>query len=154
MLSNLGYTHILVEIGGEIRTGKSRVGHKEWRIGVAQPDSSLSYRSLYAVIGITEMSMATSGDYRNFFIKDGKRYSHIIDPRKGHPVQTGVVSATVIGPNCMTADALATALPVIGAKPGVNLIESLEGYEALIIKKTKKGKLREYRTGGFGQFIK
>ena len=92
--------------------------------------------------------MATSGDYRIFVEIDGRTYSHIIDPRSGYPVSHGVVSATVVAPNCTLADGLATALMVMDAGGGVALLNRLEGVEGLIIKRSPDGALVDYWSNG------
>ena len=83
--------------------------------------------------------MATSGNYRNFYEHEGIQYSHIIDPRTGMSLQTDIVSVTVVGPNCMDSDALATALNVMSVEEGKALIESLNGFEALWRTKNEDG---------------
>ena len=141
LLQKKGYSSLLVEIGGEVRVGESRNG-KRWKIAVEKPNYE-GEREIHRVLELEGLAMATSGDYRNFFEEDGKRYSHILDPRTGFPVEKDVVSATVVGPNCMMVDALATTMLVLGAQAGLELVESLPGYEALLItekdERTTKG---------------
>ena len=131
-LQSNGMNNIMVEIGGEVRTkGKNRK-NEPWMIAVETPDlESTGSKTISWAISLENKAMATSGDYRNYYEIDGIRYSHEIDPRTGYPSQTGVASATVIASNCMDADALATALIIMGAKSGLQLIEKLDGVEAV-----------------------
>ncbi len=132
LLENNGYTSYMVEIGGEICTGRRKPSGQLWQIGIEQPEYG-DRRQLYRIVQLEKQAMATSGDYRNYFIYQGRRYSHIIDPRKGSPANKKIASATVIGPQAMTADALATSLLIMTLEQGRQLIESLPQYEALWI---------------------
>ena len=113
-LSGQGVNRYLVEVGGEMRmAGLSHRGDA-WHIAIEQPESAV--REVAAAISVTDAAVATSGDYRNYFELEGKRYSHSIDPRTGYPVAHDLVSVTVIHPAAMMADAWATALTVLGAE--------------------------------------
>jgi len=117
-LSESGYTNHMVEIGGEIRV-KGFKGPKtklNWKIAIEVPNSK--EREEGRVLELSDVAMATSGDYRNFFTVDGKRYSHTIDPRTGGPITHNLTSVTVLYDNCMDADAYATALMVMGEVNG------------------------------------
>lgn len=133
LLEDLKYTDILVEIGGEVRClGRNKDG-EQWRIGIDKPVLDIiPGTELQAVISLDNKALATSGDYRNYFEYEGELYSHMIDPTTGYPTTNDIASASVTAPTCMTADALATALMVMGEK-GLELIESLENIEALLI---------------------
>ncbi len=126
-----GLNRFMVEIGGEVRTiGKNNKG-KLWRIGIDTPTAgSMPGEDIYAITSLKDQAMATSGNYRNFYEFEGALYSHIVDPRTGAALQSNIASVTVIGPNCMDADALATALNVMTVDEGKTLVESLEGFEA------------------------
>ena len=115
-------TNHLVEIGGEIRVAGSKQVDEPWQIGIESPVSSA--RDLQKVLPLKDMGMATSGDYRNYFSEDGKRYSHIIDPATGAPIEHNLASVTVLHPSAAQADALATALLVLGAERGLEFAES------------------------------
>lgn len=111
----------LVEVGGELRSHGSKPDGTAWRIALEQPspgDFNPKNISAPVVIALDGMAMATSGDYRHFFDEDGQRYSHTIDPRSGRPVSHGLASVTVLHRECMHADALATALTVLGPEKG------------------------------------
>jgi thiamine biosynthesis lipoprotein len=116
LLERKGVTNYMVEIGGEVATKGISPSRMPWRIGVSKPtDDSLGHDSeLQTVLNVTDRAMATSGNYRNFYYKGGRKYAHTIDPRTGYPVQHNILSATVLADNCATADAYATAFMVLG----------------------------------------
>ena len=123
----------LVEIGGELRSFGDAPGKKAWRVGINDPNPEASATSIYKVVELKNKSLATSGTYRHFFDKNGKRYSHILDPRTGYPVIHNVVSVSVIADDCTIADGLATALLVMGVADGLKLVDSLPGVEAMFL---------------------
>ena len=148
-LASQKYQHFMVEIGGEVRTkGKNNKG-KFWRIGIDKPVlNSIPGNQIYAIAELNNNAMATSGNYRNYYEFDGLQYSHIIDPRTGVALQSDIASVTVTGPNCMDADALATALNVMTVDDGIDLVESLDGVEALWIIKNQDGTMKSVKTSG------
>lgn len=111
-----GIENFMVEIGGEIVTSGINDKRLPWKIGVTKPvDDSLSTnQEMQTVLNVTNKAMATSGNYRNFYYKDGKKYAHTIDPKTGNPVQHNILSATVLADDCASADAYATAFMVMG----------------------------------------
>ncbi len=129
-LATQGIDNYLVEIGGELRLqgGNGQVPY--WRIAVEKPDPR--GRLVERVLAVTDCGVATSGDYRNFFVKDGQRYSHIIDPRTGYPIAHRLGSVTVIADNALLADGRATALLALGPEAGLELAEQ-QGWAALFI---------------------
>lgn len=148
-LSALGHENILVEIGGEIRC-QGLNHHKEyWKVGIDKPIlETLPGTELQAIINIDNSALATSGDYRNYFIYDDKIYSHTVDPKTGYPIENGIASASVIAPNCMMADALATALMVMGIE-GMVLIENIKQVEALLIERKNGDEFRLLKSSGW-----
>jgi FAD:protein FMN transferase len=128
LLENRGLTNYLVEIGGEIRTSGFKGSKKRWIVGIERPTAG--ERIIQQVIAIGDYSMATSGDYRNYFEKNGKRFSHLIDPQSGKPINHKLASVSVIHRSCMTADAYATAFMVLGPAKAyqVALDEKLAAY--------------------------
>ena len=104
----------MVEIGGEVRTKGLNENKENWRIGISSPLSN----SLQKVISLTDISVATSGDYLNYFEKNGVRYSHLIDVKTGRPIKHNLASVTVLHSNCSTADAIATAINIMGQEIG------------------------------------
>lgn len=116
LLDRRGVTNYMVEIGGEVVTRGISPKRLPWKIGVTKPvDDSLSVSGeLQTVLNVTDLAMATSGNYRNFYYRDGKKYAHTIDPKTGYPVQHSILSATVLTRDCATADAYATSFMVMG----------------------------------------
>jgi thiamine biosynthesis lipoprotein len=144
-----GHEDFLVEIGGEVFASGTRRDGGPWRVGINRPDPGAGPGELYKVVPLTGRGLATSGDYRSYIIEDGRRRSHVIDPLTGKPVTNGVVSVSVLAPTCMLADGLATAVMVMGAREGLELIESLEGVEGLIVVERRGGFLEEHVSSGF-----
>ena len=144
-----GFQHYLVEIGGEVfASGYSKDG-KLWRIGINRPQEDAAFDEVYKAVNLYNRAFATSGDYRNFFEVDGVRYSHVIDPRTGYPVSNGVVSVSITADNCTLADGLATAVMVMGAEKGLDLINRLERVEGMIITEKPDGRLDVNLSKGF-----
>jgi thiamine biosynthesis lipoprotein len=115
-LQSRGIENYLVEIGGEICVkGKSKTG-KDWRVGIDSPfdGNMMPGENLQTILEISNEALATSGNYRRFYIENGQKYSHTVDPKTGYPAKQNILSATVIAPDCMTADAFATAFMVMG----------------------------------------
>jgi thiamine biosynthesis lipoprotein len=119
-LETTGFSHYLVEIGGEVRAKGTRPDGQPWRLGIASPGPA-GNSPYQKVIHLMDLAMATSGDYFNYFEKDGVRYSHTIDPTTGKPITHKLASVTVIHKSCMTADAMATAIDVLGPEKGYEL---------------------------------
>ena len=142
----------MVEVGGEIRvSGKNERG-LNWRIGIELPDQS-TFKQFYKIAELEANALATSGNYRNYFEKNGTLYTHIIDPRTGYPVPPRIVSASVIAPDCMTADALATTLMILPANEGLELIERLKGVECLLLAPMPGLGFKEYSSSGMAAFL-
>ena len=127
-LAALGLEACLVEIGGELRAAGVKAPGQPWQVGVERPQDV--GRGVQRVLDLGGMALATSGDYRNYFEEGGRRYSHTIDPRRGEPIAHRLASVTVADPSCMRADALATALNVLGPERGWELAlhEELAAY--------------------------
>ena len=125
LLRKRGVQNFMVEIGGEIVTQGISERRLPWKIGVTKPtDDSLSVGGeLQTVLNITDVAMATSGNYRNFYYKGGRKYAHTIDPKTGYPVQHSLLSATVLAKNCAVADAYATSFMVMGVERAKELLE-------------------------------
>jgi len=121
-VASLGYKNYLVEIGGELRAAGNNAEGDPWRIGIEQPVPGKAASGLY----LTSGGVATSGDYRNVFEQDGRRYSHIIDPRSGYPVDHSLASVTVVADTAMLADAWATTLMVLGPDDGMKIADQME----------------------------
>jgi thiamine biosynthesis lipoprotein len=149
LLAENGFSDYLVEIGGEVVARGRRQEGKPWLVGINRPDRSAALDDVYKAVPLIDRAMATSGDYRIFFRKGDRIYSHILDPRTGRPVDNGVVSATVVAANCTVADGLATALMVMGPQKGVGLVNRLEGVECLIVVRQADGRFVDHPSRGF-----
>lgn len=130
-LEENGAGNYLVEIGGEVRTRGTNQRNTGWRVGISSADGSVNVKR---IIALSDMSIATSGDYRNYFEHDGIRYSHTIDPRTGKPISHRLVSVSVLTPSCMTADGMATALMVLGPEKGFALAKNMNLPVYMIVK--------------------
>ena len=133
----------MVEIGGEVVTSGINPENTPWRIGVTKPtDDSLSVNNeLQTIINVTDKAMATSGNYRNFYYKGGRKYAHTIDPRTGYPVQHSLLSATVFADNCATADAYATSFMVLGLQGAQAVLQRHPELMAYLIYSDEDGQL-------------
>lgn len=142
-LKKRGIVNFMVEIGGEVVTQGISEKRVPWRIGVTKPtDDSLSVdNELQTVLNVTNKAMATSGNYRNFYYKDGKKYAHTIDPKTGYPVQHSLLSATVLADNCATADAYATSFMVMGIEKAKGVLERHPELMAYFIYTDERGNL-------------
>ena len=149
-LQSRGLKRILVEIGGEIRGSGRNERNEIWKVGIETPalDGNINRRYLIKA-PLNALAMATSGDYRNYRVVEGRRISHEIDPRTGYPVQNRVASVTVTAQTCMDADALSTAVMVLGSEAGLQFIDSLPGVEAFFILREADGTYGEVFSGGF-----
>lgn len=127
VLATRGIEDYLVEVGGEMRLAGHSPRGDDWRVAVERPEAGLprgvSAQSVALGLSLSDIAVATSGDYRNFFELEGRRYSHTLDPRTGYPVEHDLVSVTVLAPTCMEADGWATALVVLGADAALALAE-------------------------------
>jgi len=149
-LSAAGMRKGFIEIGGDMRViGTSEQG-RPWRVGVRDPREPAAAGAFIGKILLSDCAVATSGNYERYFEVDGKRYSHIMDPRTGMPVQS-VLSATVIAPTAMLADGLATTITVLGPEKGIDLIESLPDVECLLVTKSN-GDLIIQRSSAFAKY--
>lgn len=132
-LARHGAKNYIVEIGGEVVVEGHNAKGKPWRVGINKPveDSTSTVSEIEQVVELTRGGMATSGNYRNFYVENGKKYSHTIDPKSGYPVQHSLLSATILAHDCMTADAYATACMVMGLEQSLELCRlrnDIEGY--------------------------
>lgn len=156
LLESKGIKNFMVDIGGEVVVRGQNPDNALWRIGVNKPiDDSLSVRQdLQTVLELTNVGMATSGNYRNFYYKDGKKYAHTINPLTGYPAEQNILSATVVAEDCMTADALATAFMVMGLDDAVAFCEAHPTIDAYFIYDGEDGKLAVQYTEGMKRYLK
>jgi thiamine biosynthesis lipoprotein len=153
LIQDKGIKNYLVEIGGEVYAEGYRKDGGKWRIGINKPEKGTPFYQIYKIVSLYNKAMATSGDYRNFFEKNGKIYSHIIDPKTGYPVSNRVVSVSIIADSCTYADGLATAVMVMGPQKGIDLINRLENIEGLIIVMENDGRLTDHVSKGFDLYL-
>lgn len=149
-----GITDYLIDLGGEIRIRGYKPGREKWIIGIEKPaEAADSDRILQTMIKATDISVATSGNYRKFYVKDGVRYSHTIDPSTGYPVTHTLLSATVIASSTALADAYATAFMVMGLEKSKQFLEKNQGLEAYLIYSDESGNMKIYSTPGLKRLI-
>ncbi len=145
-----GVKNFMVEIGGEVVTSGVNPKGEKWHIGVSTPKEGNvpSDASLQAVVTVDNSAMATSGNYRNFYYKGGRKYAHTIDPRTGYPVQHELLSATVFAPTCAVADAYATSFMVMGLDKAKALLDRHKELKAYLIYTNKEGSLCVWQSPG------
>lgn len=134
LMKKQGVESGIVNAAGDLTTWGRQPNGKEWTIGIADPDAK---DKPFSYLNISDMAVATSGNYEKFVVIDGKRYSHTIDPKTGLPV-SGIKSVTIICPNAEIADAMATPITVMGVKVGINLINQMRGIACIIIDDNNK----------------
>ncbi|MEG0888343.1 MAG: FAD:protein FMN transferase [Bacteroides sp.] len=154
-LNSKGIKNYMVDIGGEIVAKGRNPKNNLWRIGINKPiDDSLSVnQEIQTILALTDVGLATSGNYRNFYYKDGKKYAHTIDPRTGYPVQHNILSATVVAEDCMTADALATAFMVMGLEKAETFANAHPTIDACFIYSDEKGTPQMFFTEGMKKYM-
>ncbi len=141
---------LMVEIGGDLRVAGTRASGEPWRLGIQNPDGGL-----YSVVLSTGGALATSGDYRRYRNRGDERISHIIDPRSGHSAATGIVSVSVLAPTALEADAIATALMVLGEKDGLAYVEERAWLEALFkVRDSETQSINTLRSSGWAASTK
>lgn len=146
-----GCKNYMVEIGGEVVAHGANPKGQTWNIGISKPeeDSFFKEQQLEAIAGLKDKALATSGNYRNFYVEGGKKYAHTIDPKTGYPVQHSLLSTTVLSDSCMTADAYATAFMVLGLDKSIEIANSIPEIEVYFIYAGEDGKLKSYFSDGF-----
>jgi len=145
-LDGRGLANYMVEVGGEVRAKGRNAAGVPWQVGIERPDSIEQRAQI--VVPMANLSMATSGDYRNYFEKDGRRYSHEIDPKTGHPIRHRLASVTVVASECALADAYATGLLVLGPEKGYALAAE-RGLAAYFLEHRPDGGFSERQTPAF-----
>lgn len=148
LLRKKGIENFMVEIGGEVVTQGINKERLPWKIGVVKPtdDSLNTGGELQTVLNVTNKAMATSGNYRNFYYKGGKKYAHTIAPATGYPVQHSLLSATVLADDCATADAYATAFMVMGMERAQKVLEKHPEILVYFIYSDNKGELKTWHS--------
>ena len=152
LLHSKGIENYMVEIGGEIACRGKNDQNQYWRITIDDPRAALLGKEI-AILQVINSGIATSGNYRNYFEKDGKRYAHIINPATGRAELSDLLSSSVLAKDCMTADAWATAFMVMGAKEAINIAQQIDGLEAFFVFLDEENKLSIYKTPGMEKLI-
>ena len=154
-LASQGCENYMVEIGGEVVAHGKNAKGKYWSIGVTKPvdDPSPVNQDLKAIVSLKNKALATSGNYRNFYVQDGKKYAHTIDPQTGYPVQHSLLSSTVLFDNCMTADAFATSFMVMGLEEAEKIVNQIDGLEAYFIYSGENGEMKTWFSEGFREML-
>ncbi len=155
ILDNEKVENYMIEIGGEVVVkGKNDKGNL-WKIGVVNPNDTTNNSNQHmCVLQLDNCATATSGNYRNFYYKDGKKYAHTIDPRTGRPVQHDIISATIIAPQCYEADAYATAFMVMGLDRAKKVLAKQKHLEAYLVYLTDDGQeTATWMTDGFEKHL-
>ncbi|MBC5644773.1 FAD:protein FMN transferase [Parabacteroides sp. W1-Q-101] len=151
LLEREGIENYMVEIGGEVTMKGVNQNGKCWRIGINKPedDSTGVKNDIEEVVQLCKKGgVATSGNYRNYYVKDGKKYAHTIDPRTGYPSEQSILSATIVAEDCITADAYATAFMAMGLEKAREAAKNIPGIEYYVIYSDENGKHQiEYSTG-------
>lgn len=146
--------NVYVELGGEIAVIGKNKSMNNWQIGIDKPVDHNYEREMSHIVSLSNKGMATSGNYRNFYEIDGKRYSHTINPKTGFPVEHSLLSATIIAKNCMLADAYATACMVMGVEQSIKFFERNKEIEGLLVFQNEKGEMETYMTNQLSNSIK
>ena len=154
-LEENGIKNYLVEIGGEVRARGRKTNGKSWRVGIDKPyeNNFTPGDDLQEILIMDDMSLATSGNYRKFYVKDGVKYSHSINPGTGYPVMDRLLSVTIVCTECILADAYATACMIMGLEESLKLVNSIEMMEAYFVYSGDSGEFQVEYTNGFEKFI-
>ncbi|MBN1143517.1 MAG: FAD:protein FMN transferase [Bacteroidales bacterium] len=154
-LENRGIRNYMVEIGGEVRAKGKNSKRSAWKIGIDKPQEGnmLPGANLQAIVSLDDKSLATSGNYRKFYEKDGIKYVHTINPKTGYPVVSNLLSATVVADDCIAADAYATALMVMGLDQSIEFLKTHQFLDAFLIYADSQGRFQVYYTPGLEKYI-
>ncbi len=155
VLQSFGITNYMVEIGGEITMRGVNEKGDCWRIGIDKPtdDALAMNRELQLILSVCDKAVATSGNYRNYYVKDGVKYSHTIDPQTGYPSEQDILGATIIADDCMTADAYATAFMAMGLEKSVEVAKTISGLHYYFIYAKPDGEVDVLFSDEFQQFM-
>ncbi len=148
-----GIEDFFVEIGGEVVCKGTNNG-KKWKIGIEDPTLTIQQREIKAIVELSDKAMATSGNYRNYYVKDGIKYAHTIDPHTGYPVEHTLLSATVFASTCMIADAYATSFMVLGVDGTREVLASHPELGAFLIYSEENGQMDTWASPGIAELMK
>ncbi|PSR10256.1 MAG: hypothetical protein DA408_11835 [Bacteroidetes bacterium] len=153
-LRRRGIQNYLVDIGGEVvASGDKGSPEQPWHVGIAMPREDAALTDYQVAIPLRDVAIATSGNYRNFYEANGQKYSHTINPFTGYPERSNLLSASILAPDCATADGYATACMVVGLEAAYALIDSLPNLEGYFIFNDDAGKMQTRMTAGFAELL-
>jgi FAD:protein FMN transferase len=153
-LESKGISDYMIEIGGEVLCKGKNAEGKYWTIGINNPEyEQKGGDMLQAIVQMNNRALATSGNYRNYYEQDGKKYAHTIDPKTGYPVQHSLLSVTVFAKDCISADAYATVFMVLGQEKALELIKNQKDLDAFFVTAGTNGQLQTYTTEGIKPYI-
>ena len=153
-LESRGIKNYLVDTGGEIMAKGGKPNGQPWIVGIEKPAETMNSEQVVQTrLALRDKGLVTSGSTRKYVERDGKRYSHCIDPHTGYPVEHQVLSVTVLAGTSVWADALASICMVMGMEQSLPFIESMDGVEAYYIFVNEKGELETFATEGFRKLI-
>lgn len=154
-LDNKRIRNYMVDIGGEVKTKGMNLNNEIWRIGIDRPveGNMIPGADLQAIIRLDNRALATSGNYRQYYEKDGVKYVHTIDPKTGYSVVSNLLSASVIADDCMTADAYATAFMVFGLERSIKFLNENSFLEAYLVYSDTSGRFQVYRSEGLADTV-
>ncbi len=152
-LTEKGVQNYMIDIGGEVVTKGVNAKGKVWSIGIRKPIENILNEEIQTAIQLPDKALATSGNYLNFYIENGKKYGHTIDPRTGYPVQHSILSSSVLANDCMTADAYATTFMVLGVEKGIEIARKVPDIEVYFIYADENGENQIYMSNGFKKYI-
>ena len=154
LLESKGIKNYMVELGGEIRVLGLNKEEQEWSIGIEGPVKNITGEyEQNRVLRLSNGAVTTSGTYRNSFSKEGKVYSHLINPHTGYPIDNGMVSATVIAPDAITADALDNVCMVLGPEAALKFLQKYPNVEAYLVYQSPDGQIADTLTKGFKKYL-
>ncbi len=154
-LKGKGIDDAFVEIGGEVAaSGFNEAEQKPWMVGVEDPTKPIEDRRIFAAFELENKALATSGNYRNFKIIDGKKLGHTLNPKTGYPIMHELLSASVFAASCMEADAYATGFMVLGKDKAIEIVENNDALEAYLIYASENGSLMSYVSPGLASYQK
>ncbi len=153
-LEKKGIQDYLVEIGGELKANGQKPFDKPWLVGVDKPEANnFMGEKIFQIIKLNNKALATSGNYRSFYEKNGQKYTHTIDPKTGYTVKRNLLSATILTDQCLVADAMATACMVVGLEKSIELIKKYPYLDAYFIYSDEKGAFKIYFSEGFKDIL-
>jgi thiamine biosynthesis lipoprotein len=151
----MGMENYLIEVGGEVRV-KGTKGGEQWKIGIDKPvdDNMVPGVELQAIVKLTNKALATSGNYRKFYVENGVKYSHTIDPKTGYPAKNRLLSASIIASDCATADGIATACMVMGVEKAISFIKKNKDIEGYLVYSDDDGSYRSWISEELEKWLK